>query len=630
MYLVKQHRILRQMSESSLNKYGHRRKIHLYHQPRTTKGRGRIEYYSLATCYFEGGKNKKRILQTLGELTAAQADQYRFLLKAINGQIDAGQIVDIDAVVYRGERQYLDVLAMDTLWTNLGLKAVFDRSLSTNQKLSTENVARILTINRLLCPAAKSRTVDWFAGTLLANIMEIDPTGYERSKVFRELEEIHKAKPHIEKLFFEFSQKSPAKYEAYYFDGSTSWFEGSKCPLAEYDLEKTRGFFPKVVGLMLLTDNQGYPIAWEAVNGHTKDNKALKAFVDRIARDYKIKDITYCFDRGVASQDNFDLIAEAEGKYISAIRDNQIKDVFDLDRFKDVRIKITDKICDYDKAEEEIASPKRRIIGIDGFHASDNNIFFKDLGIIGDKRYVVSFSYELFIKETLGRQKSLLLALEDILKKNADLESAKRDRDYNATERDLLDIFSKHQVRAFINYSLKPLITKTKKQSFEIDVTLDQEAIDRTALSDGILVYVTNHIKKTDKKNFDLSAHDIVAHYKGKYVVENAFRELKSFLELRPFYVWTEEHVKAHYDVGIMACFINNYISQKIAQLDKSLRDFHTHLPKAGRIAQLATPSGLDIFKLKEVNQETQAYFECLGIKEILSPLLHRRHNVFR
>ena len=101
--------------------------------------------------------------------------------------------------------------------------------------------------------------------------MGIDAESYNRNKVFRELDAIHNAKEELEKLFWAHSQKQHKEYDAYYFDGSTSWFEGNCCPLAEAGIEKTRGYFPKVVGLMLITDNQGFPVAWEIVNDHTKD-----------------------------------------------------------------------------------------------------------------------------------------------------------------------------------------------------------------------------------------------------------------------------------------------------------------------------------------------------------------------
>ena len=619
------------MSESSINKYDHRRKIHLYHQPRTTKSRGRVNYYSLATCYFEAGKNKKKVLQTIGELTPIEVEQYKFLLQAMNGQIDASQVVDIETLIFKSDRQYLDVLAMDAIWRELKLNSIFDNSLSNNQRISTEHVARILTINRLLSPAAKSRTTEWLGSTLLAPIMGIDANGYERNKIFRELKEIHKAKQHIEELFMKFSQKEKSKYDVYYFDGSTSWFEGTKCPLAEFDLEKTRGFFPQVVGLMLLTDNLGYPVAWEVVNGHTKDNQAIKKFVDRISKTYNIREITYCFDRGVASQTNFDLLSVAGSKYISAIRDNQISDVFDLERFKIVRMKISDIVYGHSDKEKPQCDDRRRIIGVDGFHTSDNNIFFKELGIIGDKRYVASFNHELFIKETNTRIEAIQNILAEIEATNLELEGAKKDRDFNATERALLERFTHYHVRPFFEYRLLPLVTKSQRQSFKIEVTIKKSKMEDAALSDGLLVYISNHTEQDkNRKAFLVSSSDIVEHYKGKYVVENAFRELKSFIEIRPFYVWTEEHVKAHYDIAIMACFIDNYIYRKLQPIGGSLRKFHEHIAVSGRVAELASPTGLNIFKLRQVSEETKKYFESLGINEMLSTTLHRHHNVFR
>lgn len=86
--------------------------------------------------------------------------------------------------------------------------------------------------------------------------------------------------------------------------------------------------------------------------------------------------------------------------------------------------------------------------------------------------------------------------------------------------------------------------------------------------------------------------------------------------------------MKAHYDMSIIACFINNFINEKIRELGVSLHDFHSHLEKAGRVAQLVTPSGISAFKLKKVSAETQHYFNQLAISEILSPSLHRGHSV--
>ena len=622
------------MSATSVNGFGHRRKVHLFHQPRKTKKRGLVHYYSLATCYYEDGKNQKKILLGIGELTDAQAEQYRLLLRALNGQMPPDQLIDIESMIFSDERQYLDVLAMNALWCQLGIDKIFNSERENRQRLSTEHVARILTINRLLHPSSKVRSIEWFSGTLLSTIMGIEADAYDRNKIFRELATIHGTKDKLEKLFWSHSQRERRLYDAYYFDGSTTWFEGSKCPLAEADLEKTRGHFPKVIGLMLITDNDGFPVAWEVVNGHAKDTTELKAFVNRISKEFNIKEITYCFDRGVASDSNFALITSIKSKYISAIKDNQIKKVFDLKKFIATRVKITDKVCGNDEPTDQAAPPrpKRRVVDIDGFCSLDDNIFYKDLGIVNGKRYVASFNYELFIKEHQERHARIDRALKEMAEKNAELKGAKGDRDYNATERDLLDIFGKHHVRDHFEYKLLPLTTETEKpaQSFKIELEIKRDKIKQDELTDGLLIYITDHVEKSNAVNFVVSAADIVLHYKGKHVVENAFRELKSFIDLRPVYVWTEAHVKAHYDISIIACFINNYINVKIKRLDRSLRVFHAHLAKAGRVAQLVAPSGLKIFKLKKVTEETKRYFEELGIADILSPDLHQSHGVCR
>jgi transposase len=587
-----------------------------------------VEYYSLATCYYEDGKNQKKILFGIGELTKQQADQYRDLVHVLNGQLNINQFTDIAAIVYGDEKQYIDVLILNALWCKLGLDKAFSQDMSSGQKISTEYVARILTINRLLHPSSKIRTVEWLHQTLLPSILGIDASAYDRNKVFRELTLIHRSKENLERLFFTHSQRHKRRYDAYYFDGSTSWFEGSKCALAEADIEKTRSFFPKVIGLMLITDNAGFPVAWEIVNGHTKDTSSLEGFVNRISKEFGIKEITYCFDRGIASDKNFKLIGSCKSKFISAIRDNQIKEVFDLDQFKSTRVKITDKICGHIETKKLETQPKRKTVGIDGFVSQDNNIFFKELGIVKNRRYVVSFNYELFIKESQDREKRIEQALKEIAEKNQELLNAKRDRDYNATERELLDVLSKWRVRDYFEYSLLPLVSDKKAQSFKIECSIKRIKVDKDQLSDGILVYVTDHMEMTNRIDFDVSASDIVAHYKGKHVVENAFRELKSFIAFRPIYVWTEEHVKAHYDISIIACFINNYIRLKIESLGKSLRDFHAHIEKAGRVAQLISPSGITLFKLKKIDTETRSYVERLSLKTILSPALHKAHGV--
>lgn len=604
-------------------------KIHLYYQPKKTNT-GVVGYYSLAASIKEDGKFKKKIIHRIGRLTEFEADSYRTLLKGLNEPSKAVGLCPISEIGFKDEKRYFDVLILNALWEKLDLESLFSSNSGIREKLTTDQVARILTFNRLLAPTSKIRTIPWLKKTLLPKILGINFEDYRKTKIFTELDKIHFNKPQIEKHFAAFSkkQKSPG-YKVYYFDGSTSWFEGSQCPLSKADIEKTRGYYPKVVSLMMVTDDFGYPIAWDALDGHAKDTSCFKEISKRIYDNYGIKEITYCFDRGVASESNFRAIANCRAKFISAIRDNQIKTVFNLEKFEVIRSKILDSLVDV------IPKEKRRIIDIDGFFTHDRNIFFKDLGIIKGMRYVASFNVELYTTESQLRTKKLHDCLTEISNKNLELSHAKGDRAFNVTERDLLEILSRFNMRDVIEYTLLPITPNKMVQSFQIECSLKQQKLQELGMTDGLLLYITDHVEKNEYDRFNLHASQIIAHYKNKYVIENSFRELKSFLDLRPFHVWTEAHVKAHYDIAVIAYFINNYILKCLDERnqenedDLSLRDFYNLLKEAGTAVQLVAPNGVEIFKMKKIPKDLVGVLQRLGLSKLSRQHSNTSHGVY-
>ena len=55
----------------------------------------------------------------------------------------------------------------------------------------------------------------------------------------------------------------------------------------------------------------------------------------------------------------------------------------------------------------------------------------------------------------------------------------------------------------------------------------------------------------------------IVKAYREKTKIEDVFKNVKSFLKLRPFFVNTENHVKSVYTICILGYFINKYLANK-------------------------------------------------------------------
>ena len=147
----------------------------------------------------------------------------------------------------------------------------------------------------------------------------------------------------------------------------------------------------------------------------------------------------------------------------------------------------------------------------------------------------------------------------------------------DATERDLEKI-----ARAIVRRTRKPLkkdeigvkvgkIINQHKMAKHFCITIEDnlltwerrhDSIAREAALDGIYVIRTNEPKET------LSADDAVRNYKRLALVERAFRCLKGIdLRIRPIWLRTEAHVRAHFFLCMLAYSVEVAMRRALAPL---------------------------------------------------------------
>jgi len=367
--------------------------------------------------------------------------------------------------------------------------------------------------------------------------------------------------------------------------------------------------------LGVLINNEGYPFKWDVFPGNTAEVKTLKTNINACKTRFKLSgaNVTLVFDRGIISDDNAQLIKDAKMKYISALDRNQIAGCgIDLSPFK--------------KISSNDVSPKP-----DGFKKYDDQLYFYDHGVNGDKRFIVGFNPTLFVEDRKNRKEKIDFFEVYLKNENKALKNAQRDRKRQATEGRVINELKRLKIKKYYDDPvLYPLVVKKQLkngtvksvESFRVQVNKKVDIIIADKLLDGVCVFITNHIERQGR-GFKISPSKIIGAYRNKTKIEDVFKNVKSFLKIRPFFVNTEKHVKAVYTICILAYFLNKFLAnqRKSAGEKDYLNSKELYAPfKNIDFVTLFDPiSGQSATKSVELPKETKNILEKIGMSRVFS-----------
>jgi len=527
--------------------------MHLGYSTSTYKGQT-YKSYKIAESYRDGKTVRKRVLWRLGKLTEQQAEQIKLILEVVQSENQV--VARLKDIVVQETRAYLDIAVVNALWDQWQLDGAFTYDI-TDSALPTHTMARILTINRCTDPCSHYSVPMWAEKTALADVLDMDLTGLNDDKIYYELDKIHNNKVSIENyLFKRIYSENPDAFDFVNYDLSTTYFVGYKCNLSAFGKGKIECHGRRQVLLGVLINDEGYPFKWDVFPGNTAEVKTLKTNIDACKTRFGLgqKNVTLVFDRGIISEDNANLIEDAQMKYISALDRNQIPGCgVSLEPFKDLNM---------DQSPEPLPT---------GFKKYDDQLYFEDAGIIAGKRYIVGFNPAFFKEDRKNRNEKIALFLTYLKKENKDLKTAQRDRDSDATKSWVVKELKRLKIKKYFDTPVLNPVTVQRilkdgadkdVNSFQIQINKKSDVIKADKLLDGVCVFVTNHTEKQGR-GFKVKPQSIITAYREKTKIEDVFKNVKSFLKLRPFFVNTDAHVKAVYTICILAYFINRYLANQ-------------------------------------------------------------------
>src|SRR6267142_2410861 len=193
------------------------------------------------------------------------------------------------------------------LWQQLGLDEFWQQCLpEAREAVSWEKVLRRLVVYRLLDPGSEFRVHrQWFVDSAMDELLKTDFAVAEKDRLYRCLDRVLK---HKQELFVWLKQKWAdlfhADFEVLLYDLTSTYFEGEmeQNPKAKrgYSRDKRPDCLQLVIALVVTPD--GFPLAYEVMNGNTSDRTTLPDFLKKIESTYGKARRVWVMDRGVPSE----------------------------------------------------------------------------------------------------------------------------------------------------------------------------------------------------------------------------------------------------------------------------------------------------------------------------------------
>jgi len=297
-------------------------------------------YYSLCeSTRVSPTRVRQRRLLNLGELNTTQREAWQRTIEVIeeNGQAAQKRLftdregevpegadiceVRLSTLRVRKPRQFGNCWLGCRLFEELQLDRFFGEELATRRGPEDwAKVVELLAVNRLCAPGSELSIHErWFDRTAMSQLLGTGPEVAGKDRLYRTLDKIVELKPALEKhLAQRWQDLFEADTQVLLYDLTSTYFEGSAAEVekAAYGYSRDHRGDCRQIVLALVVTPEGLPLTYRVFPGNTNDSSTLSEILDTIEAQYGKQDRIWVFDRGIVSQENLDRLNEREIGYL--------------------------------------------------------------------------------------------------------------------------------------------------------------------------------------------------------------------------------------------------------------------------------------------------------------------------
>ena len=460
----------------------------------------------LRRSYREGASVKN---ETLGNLSHLPEPLIDIIRRSLQGETF---VALSEAFEIAASRSHGHVQGVALTMQRLGFAPLLGSKACRERELVLAMVA-----SRIVAPHTKLATTRWWHTTTLAE--DFGVADASEDDLYAAMDWLLARQDRVQKKL---AARHLSEGGLVLYDLSSSYFEGSCCPLAKlgYSRDGRRGLLQVNYGL--LTDARGCPVAVSVHEGNVADSQTLLPEVQRLREDFGIERLVLVGDRGMISSKAIAELRESEGvAWITALRSVSIRALIEqgqlqLDLFDERNLL-------------ELSSPD----------------------YLGE-RLVACRNPELAKLRTHKREELLAATESNLEKIRARVEAGK------LAGQDEIGVRVGKAINQYKVAKHFELVIGHTTFSF----ARKHDAITAEAALDGL------YIIRTSVAAEQMDAAECVRNYKALANVERAFRSLKTIdLKVRPIHHRTADRVRAHIFLCMLAYYVEWHMREAWREL---------------------------------------------------------------
>jgi transposase len=501
--------------------------------------------------------------RTICNITDLPPDTRDLIAASLKGQ----SFVSAQSVQLHQALDYGGLAVLNHTWQRFEM----DRLLTAMGSARQRSLLKAMIYARLLFPCAKLSLKVQAQGTWLAGACQLPPDeDFDEDDLYEAMDQIHGHWVKLEKDLY--GQAFPKGLQLTLYDLTSTYFEGhGPRGLSAYGHSRDhRSDRPQIL-LAVATDAQGVPLHVSILRGNRGDNKTLQGLLRTLRRRFGITEATFVFDGGMSSKVNLEAMSQAHLKYVTRLSLATLQSVL-AELPQEVQMQLGDR-------------PQVLEITHEG------------------KRYVIAGGRWRQQRDE-ERRKARLEKAEKELKRLAGVRRKK----VNAQK------LASQVGRTLQRLKAHKYFTYEVNTDGQLQWSRKADLIEREQQIDGWFLLHTNQSVQ------ECSGQQTLGHYKGLLQVEEAFCQLKSYLEVRPVFHWRPDRVISH----VRLCFLAYWMSARLGkewrergeteEVPRILRKLQTI-----RVGTLQMGNKICEQLMTEVPKDLNAQLTKLGLAELFA-----------